>query len=212
MNLFEIKDECRKNLNKYTKKAFQKIPEIKKPLILDAGSGTGVPALSIIEYTDGVIYAVDNDEESIKWFRKIVSEKKLNDRIKIIDNSILRPGLFNFKFDIILAEGLLNAIGFYKGLETLLKYLKNGGFLIIHDEFRDDPMKRRHFRNNHLSLLGIIEISEDVWLNDYFSCMEKKLKMYVENNIAEKELSLIENQKKNAENLKSIYYILRNHY
>ncbi len=212
MNLLQIKDDCRKNLNKYTLDAFLKIPALKSPVILDAGCGTGVPALAVIENTDGVIYAVDNDAESIKWFKEKISEKKLNDRIKIINGSILKPSLFDFKFDIILAEGLLNATGFQKGLQALLNYSKNGGFFVIHDEFRDDTVKKRYFRDNHLSLIGEIELNESVWLNEYFFCIEKKLKMHEEDNIAEKELSLIEEQKKNSENLKSIYYILRNHY
>ncbi|MBN1620036.1 class I SAM-dependent methyltransferase [candidate division WOR-3 bacterium] len=211
MNINQIKDDCRKNLNKYAVEAFLKIPTLKLPLILDAGCGTGVPALALIEHTDGVIYAVDNDAECISWFRNKTSENKLNDKIIIIKDSILKPSLFDFKFDIILAEGLLNATGFQKGIQALLNNSKNGGFLIIHDELRDDPFKKRYFRDNHLSLIHEIKLDENIWLNEYFLCLENKLKMY-ENNIAKKELSSIENQKNNAENLKSIYYILRNHY
>ncbi len=42
---FKIKDNCRKGLLKYLKKAISIIPTIKNPEILDAGCGSGVPTL-----------------------------------------------------------------------------------------------------------------------------------------------------------------------
>jgi len=144
MNLYEIKDECRKNLNKYTIKAFSIIPKIDKPIILDAGCGTGVPTLALSELCNGNIFAVDPNQPSINWLTEKVTTLKLNNRIKIFNDSILNPSLFNFKFDIILAEGLLNVIGFETGLQILINYLKNERYLIIHDEFKNDLQKRRY--------------------------------------------------------------------
>lgn len=209
MNAYEIKDECRKNLNKYTINAFSIIPKIEKPKLLDAGCGTGVPALALIEYFDGVIYAVDTDKLSLNWFKEKVSSLNLNDRINIINDSILNTSLFNFKFDIILAEGLLNVIGFEKGLQILINNLKNGGYLIIHDELKNDSKKRLYFKNSNLKLLNSFELMEDVWLNKYFSCLEKKIKIIEDKRLLEKELSEINENKKHSNNLKSIYYILQ---
>jgi len=188
MDLFEIKDECRENLNKYTDRAFLTIPEIDKPIILDAGCGTGVQTLSIIKLCNGNIFAVDPDQYSINWLIKKVAALKLKDRIKIINDSILNPKLFNYKFDIILAEGLLNVIGFEKGVQILINYLKNERYLIIHDEYKNDSQKRGYFKNNNLNLLHSFELDEDVWLNEYFYCLKSKIEKFKENNLLESEL------------------------
>jgi cyclopropane fatty-acyl-phospholipid synthase-like methyltransferase len=129
--VYQLKDNCRKNLTKYTLQAFSVIPEIKNPLILDAGCGTGVLSLALIEKCDGTIYAVDPDQESLEWFKLKVNELDLKDRIKIIHGSILDQSLFSEKFDIILAKGLLNVIGFKKGLRILISHCRKDGHLII---------------------------------------------------------------------------------
>ena len=210
MNLFKIKDECRNNLNKYTCKAFSIIPKIDKPIILDAGCGTGVPALALIELCNGNIFAVDPDQSSINWFKEKVTALTLNDRIKIYNDSILNPSLFNFKFDIILAEGLLNVIGFKKGMQILINFLKNERYLIIHDVYKNDSEKRRYFKNNNLKLLHSFELDENVWLNEYFYCLKSKIKIIKDNHLIETELKEINENIRNPNNLKSIYYILKN--
>ena len=43
MNRFEIRDRCRRNLNRYTLRAFSLIPVPADPYILDVGCGSGVP-------------------------------------------------------------------------------------------------------------------------------------------------------------------------
>lgn len=209
MNLFKIRDECRKNLNKYTSKAFSIIPRIDKPIILDAGCGTGVPTLALFELCNGKIFAVDSDQSSINWFNQKVTALNLNDRIVILNDSILKPSLFNFKFDIILAEGLLNVIGFEKGMQILVNYLKKDRYLIIHDEFKNDLQKRRYFENNNLKLLHSFELDESVWLNEYFNCLKSKIEIIKDNQLFETELKEITDNIKNPNNLKSIYYILK---
>lgn len=209
MDLFEIKDECRANLNKYTDKAFLTIPQIYQPIILDAGCGTGVPTLSIIKLCNGNIFAVDPDRNSTNWLIKKATALKLKSRIKIMNDSILNPKLFNFKFDIILAEGLLNVIGFKKGLQILINYLKSERYLIIHDEYKNDSEKREYFKKNNLSLLNSFELDENVWLNEYFYCLKSKIENIKENHLFENELKLINENISNPNNLKSIYYILQ---
>ncbi|MBN1151529.1 class I SAM-dependent methyltransferase [candidate division WOR-3 bacterium] len=212
MNLLQISDLCRENLIKYTLEAFSKIPLIKRPVILDAGCGTGVSSLAVIEHTDGLIYAVDKDGESLNLFRQKISDRGFDNRIKIVEGSILEPSLFDFGFDIVIAEGLLNVLGFDEGIKTLLKYSKNGSFLIIHDELRDYSYKKKFFRKNSLSLLYEITIDEKIWLEEYFQCLERKLKLIEDKKRAEKELRIIENQKKETQNLRSVYFILRYHH
>ncbi len=208
MNIDEIKDECRKNLNRFTIEAFSRIPLIDKPLILDAGCGSGVPALALIEHCNGVVFAVDVDRANLHRFEKKASSLKNRDRINIINGSIFNDSLFDFKFDIILAEGLLNVIGFEKGLLALVQYLKNGGYLVVHDELKNDPDKRLLFEKCNLKLLYSFRLMEDVWLNEYFYCLKEKIRTIDHGKLYKKELAEIDESISNPGNLRSIYYVL----
>ena len=139
---YEIKDNCRKNLVKYTIQAFSCIPHIEKPMILDMGCGTGVPALAVADICNGTIYAVDSDNSCLLWLRQKLAAFNNPDRIHVIHASVFDAVQFDNQFDVVLAEGLLNMVGFEAGLPVLIKFLKHRGFLIIHDEFYDDEAKK----------------------------------------------------------------------
>jgi hypothetical protein len=99
-------------------------------------------------------------------------------------------------------------IGFEKGLPILIKYVKQNGYLIIHDEFLNDTEKKIMFGINNLELLNSFELDENVWWNDYYSCLEKSIKDH--DLLFEAEISEIREFKKNAKKFRSIYYVLKN--
>ncbi len=49
------KDESRRNLLKYTRKAFRMIPGIKNPDILDIGCGSGIPTVELAKLSGGKV-------------------------------------------------------------------------------------------------------------------------------------------------------------
>lgn len=209
LNTYEIKDNCRRNLNKYTIKAFSFIPKIDNPLILDMGCGTGVPTLALIEICNGNVYAIDSDNSCLLWLKEKVDALNYSDRIKVVHASVFDTNLFYKKFDIILAEGLLNVIGFEKGLPILIKYLKHNGYLIIHDELHNDTEKKTIFQKYNLELLNLFELDENVWWNDYYCCLERSIKHKDNDLLFEKEINEIIEFKKNPKKFKSIYYVLQ---
>jgi SAM-dependent methyltransferase len=210
MNKYLIRDECRANLNRYTIQAFSSIPEIRNPIILDAGCGTGVVDFAIIEVTDGMIYALDINSRELDWFREKVNALGLNGRIRIIHDTIFNPALFDFKFDIILAEGLLNMTGFEKGLTVLLNNLKDNGYLIIHDELKNDTEKRNYFMNNNLKLINSIELNEEIWWNDYCRCLETRIREAGCDELFSNEINEISMYRQDPQSFRSVFYILQN--
>ncbi len=207
-NPYEIRDRCRRNLNKYTVEAFSLIPPIDKPLILDMGCGTGVPALALTKISNGRIYAVDSDDSCLLWLEEKVKALNCADRIKVIHASAFDENLFDEKFDIILAEGLLNVIGFETGLPVLIKHLKDIGYLIIHDEFKSAREKRALFKKYNLEMLSSFVLDENVWRDAYYRCLEKLISKG-DDGLFEKERYEIMEFKKNPEILRSRYYVLK---
>lgn len=206
---FIIKDFCRSNLNRYLLKAYSVIPEFEKPLILDMGCGTGVSAMALMEICDGFFYELDSDEKALDWLSEKAKNGKLEKRIRIINFSLNEKIKFDVKFDMILAEGILNVIGFDLGLSLIVDNLKNGGYVIIHDELKDDSEKRNKFIENGLQLLDSFILDDKIWLNEYFEPLEIMLRNSEKMEFFENEIKEIEECKLNPDSIKSVYYILR---
>ena len=56
------RDGLRSHFNTFTRQAFQRLPKLNRPRILDIGCGTGVPALELASLSDGEIFGIDIDE------------------------------------------------------------------------------------------------------------------------------------------------------
>ena len=204
----DIKDRCRRNLIRYTKEAFSSIPRIDCPLILDLGCGTGESTLALLEASNGYAYAVDSDEKSLAHFKRKAELMNLDDRIRIIQDSVLNSELFCIQFDLIIAEGILNVIGFEKGLEIINNWLKQGGYAIIHDEISSDREKRMLFKSNNMKVLNVFKLDEFVWWNEYFAYIKKSIKSASNKELFHKEIQEIEEYEKSSEKFRSIIYVL----
>lgn len=214
MNIFELKDSCRSNFNKYTIKAFETLPRIKNPIILDIGCGTGVPILEIAKLTNGKIVAIDSNKDSLDWLKQKVNALHYTERFSIINDSIFDVKFSKNSFDIILAEGIFNIIGFEKGLRRFSKYLKETGYFIIHDDLIDQKRKMQIIEKYHFQLVSSLILNEKAWWKEYYSCLERKIKKYEKtkstpNKALQQERTEIEMYKKNPLMFRSVYYVLK---
>jgi len=208
---FEIKDNCRKGLLKYLTKAISLIPIIENPRILDVGCGSGVPTLMLAEKFSGKITAIDTDTKSIVIFRKKVKELDLSNRVTLTDSSLFDIKVKNNQYDLILAEGLLNVVGFQKGFLKIIKLLKRNGFIIIHDEFQNQNDKIEFIKNNDCKILDSFVLDEQIWWNDYYKCLEKEISSNSNKELLKlfkSDLHEIKLFKKNPSQYTSVYYII----
>ncbi len=208
---FEIKDKCRAGLLKYLGKAILIIPDIPYPKILDAGCGTGVPALFVSEKIAGELTTVDTDTVSINILRKKVTEYKLTDRIHVINCSLFDIKPKNTLFDLIIAEGILNAVGFQKGFKRILELSNEKGYIIIHDEYKDLNKKIELIKKHNCRLLDSFVLDENIWWNDYFKCLEKEISFVADKELLKlfkSDIEEIKMFKKNPYRYTSAYFII----
>ncbi|MFH1052194.1 MAG: class I SAM-dependent methyltransferase [bacterium] len=208
---FDIKDDCRKGLLKYFFRAISILPAIDNPLILDVGCGTGVPTLALAEKYMSNIIAIDTDKKATNRLEEKVKELQRTDRIKVINSSLFDVDFEAEKFDLIIAEGFLNSVGFEKGFFKLIKLLKEERYIIIHDEYCEHNKKVEFIENNDCKVLGSFRLDEKIWWNDYYRCMENMI-LSSENesilNFLKSDINEIKSYKQDPSKFNSMYYVI----
>jgi len=212
VNRLGIKDACRQNFARYLIKALDKLPELVNPLILDMGCGTGVPTLVLADRFDGKIYATDVDKESLQFLDQKIKHLGMDEKITIVEVSAFDIDTLGLMFDLILAEGLLNIIGFERGLRIVDKVLEKGGYFIIHDELADHDEKQLLMEEYGFTLKDYFILDEKVWYEEYVKCLEEKIKFFGHEKNTElfiNEMNEIQMFKEKPEIFRSVYYVLR---
>lgn len=210
---FHIKSQCRKGLLPYLEHALSFIPNDGHYRVLDIGCGTGVPTLFLAENIKCSITAIDTDMPALDFFRDTVKEKNLHKKI-----SIRNVSLFDFddeknSFDIILAEGFLNVVGFENGFKRAMEFLKPGGYFIIHDEFKDHEGKIGFISRQNCTLFDSLYLDETIWWNHYYSSLNTQIKSIVNPELLscfKGDISEIEYFETNPDVFRSIYYVIGN--
>lgn len=211
------KDKIRKRLVKYTRKAFQIIPEIKEPYILDIGCGSGVPTMELAKLSNGRIYAIDIDQPALERLKINIEKTGLASRIKVERLSILNMNFPEATFDIIWSEGSIYTVGFEKGIKEWIVFIKPGGFLVIHDQYENLKEKQKLITQYGYELTKYFILDEHVWQNEYFiplvELMDKMQKKYAW--LPELELVLESDRREigefrlHPEQNRSIYYVMK---
>lgn len=197
---------------KYLAEAVSLLPKISNPKILDIGCGTGVPTLWIAENYGGVITAIDTDKRALEWLQMKLADKKLENHVNPLNISFFDLKTESDYFDIILAEGFLNIIGFRQGFVKVIRMIRKGGYFLIHDEYKDHEMKCDFILKNGCDLVSTLFLDEIVWWNDYYRQLKAEIKS---GNIKQKrelfksELNELKYYMEDPSAFKSIYYIVK---
>ena len=151
-----------------------------------------------------------------KFTRKI-KEAELTDQVKAINRSIFDMDFTDERFDIIWSEGSIYAIGFERGLREWRRFLKPGGFMVVHDEQGNVKEKLEQISNCGYDLLGYFILNKETWWIEYFAPLEKLIaesrtrysdssKILEELHQAQGELDIF---KKNPERNSSAFFIIK---
>ena len=180
MMSFEIllqfhKDECRKNLNKYTIKAFKRLPKMEAPTILDIGCGSGVPTLELARQCNGEIIGLDIDGSLLDFLEKKIQKAGLSDRVKTVQRSLFELNFPDESFDVIWAEGSISVIGFKKGIRDWRRLIKPGGYLVVFDESWGLNEKLKNIQSSVYDLVDHFEVSGETFWTEYYIPLQKRI-------------------------------------
>jgi ubiquinone/menaquinone biosynthesis C-methylase UbiE len=211
------KDLLRERFAKYTRKAFQMLPELDKPAILDIGCGTGVPTLEFARLSNGQITGLDISEPLLDELTKKIEAAGLSNRVKTVKTSLFEMDFPDESFDLIWAEGSIFVIGFEQGLKAWRRLLKPGGFLVVHDEIGNLQKKLEQISRCGYALIGHFIVSADAWWREYYEPLEKRiLELRVEYTDDEEALKVLEKEQQEVDMVKrtpkqfgSVFFVMQ---
>jgi len=174
--LAEMKDHFRERLNKYTRKAFQMLPKLERPKILDIGCGSGVPTIELAKLSDGEIIGIDIDQSLLNNLNRKIEDEGFSGRVRTMKCSLFEIDLPDESFDIIWAEGSIWIIGFEKGLKEWRRLLKSNGFLVVHDEIKTVSNELKKISSCGYKLIDHFSLPEDAHWTEYYRPLEIRIK------------------------------------
>lgn len=181
----------------YTRKAFQMLPALDKPRILDVGCGRGGPTLDLAGLSRGQVIGLDIDGSSLGTLARKIKEAGLSDRVQAVKGSMFAMGFRDGSFDIIWAEGAIFVIGFVRGLTEWRRLIRPHGFLVVHEMawLRPDPPPEiyGYWRERYpgirtvsenlgqipacgYDLVGHFPLLEDTWWTEYYGPLETRIR------------------------------------
>ncbi len=167
------KDELRKYFIKYTRQAFDMLPELVEPRILDIGCGSGIPTIELARWTGGEVIGLDIDQAGLDELNRKIEAEGLVDMVRTMNCSMFDMDFPDESFNVIWAEGSIAMIGFINGLKKWRKILKPNGFLVVHDELGNLSKKIEQISNCGYKLLGHFIFSRDIWWTHYFEPLQR---------------------------------------
>lgn len=99
--------------------------------IADLGCGTGGQTMVLAQNTTGQITGVDMIPEFIDVFNKNTKELHLENRVTGIVGSVEELPFEQEELDLIWSEGVIDGIGFEKGLTYWNQFLKKDGYVAV---------------------------------------------------------------------------------
>lgn len=208
---FNIRDHCRMQLVQYLEQVLYDLPEFNNPKILDIGCGSGVPTLWLAEKYNGTITAIDTNKQLLGFLEHKIQRNKTSGKIETKNVSFFDLVTEPECYDLILAEGFLNVVGFEMGFKRVIEKIKIGGYFIIHDEYKDNDSKIALIHKNNCKIVNSLLLDETIWWRDFYGQLEIEINNMENAHLRSlfiNEIKEIEQFKKNPSLFKSIYYVV----
>ena len=168
--------KLRENFLKYAREAFQLLPKMEKPTLLDLGCGSGVLTIELANLTKGEIIAIDIDQVLLDRLNKKIKENHLENRITTKKMDLLKNDFEDNYFDLIWEAGVVQIIGFKESFEACHRILKVGGYLVLGQSIKAMDKNHDLITKCGFDLIKQLNWPEGCWWTEYYEPLEKKIK------------------------------------
>ncbi len=181
----------------YTQRAFQMLPELHNPRILDVGCGPGAVTLELARLSGGQVFGLDIDRTALQLLFGGIEAEGLADQVQVVCGSMFEIGFRDGSFDVVWAEGSLHFMGLEKALGAWRRLIKPGGSLVVHEMawLRPDPPQAIVDRWQPMfagistvagyakrlpacgyRLTGHFSLPEDFWWVNYYAPLQERIR------------------------------------
>jgi ubiquinone/menaquinone biosynthesis C-methylase UbiE len=209
-------ERLRQGFLKYTREAFNMLPEMSKPRILDIGCGTGIPTLELAELSDGEIIGIDIDGVALKKLKSKIEQKGFSKRIKVFKCPFNKNGFPDETFSLLWDEGVLHILDTKKSAKECFRLLKTGGYLVLGETVEWLKRENDCFIDAGFTLKSRLFLPQESWLTEYYLPLEKKIKSLMDQYSGYRALTTlkryereIETVKKNPREFDCAFYIFQ---
>lgn len=209
-------EQLRANFLKYSREAFQLLPRIENPKILDLGCGSGQLTIELTDLTEGEIIAIDIDKELLDRLKNKIKLNSLENRITTIKLDLLKNDFPDNYFDIIWEAGVVQIIGFKKSFIACNRILKDGGYLVLGQAIKTMDKNQDLIAKCGFEFITQLNWPKGCWWTDYYEPLERKIKEIREDSKVStifENISAIEAEinwiKRNPDESDCAHYILR---
>jgi ubiquinone/menaquinone biosynthesis C-methylase UbiE len=181
----------------FTRKAFQILPKLDNPRILDVGCGQGGPTLELARLSGGQVTGLDIDQSALHELARRADEQGLSEHVQVVHGSMFDLEFAEGSFDVIWAEGSMHILGFERALGEWRRFIRPRGFLVVHEMawLRPNPPSEimncwqlaypgiriaskyvEQVLDHGYDLIGHFVLPEDFWLADYYLPMVARIR------------------------------------
>ncbi|MGD8413325.1 MAG: class I SAM-dependent methyltransferase [Candidatus Latescibacterota bacterium] len=224
--------------DRYTERAFRKLPPLQAPDIADIGCGPGGPTVTLARLSGGRVTGIDTHQPFLDQFLERAAGAGVADRVSALNASMFDLPFPDGSFDVVWAEGSIYVIGFEAGLASWRRLLRDPGYLVVHEmcwlrpdppaEIRDYwkkmyegistvPENIEMIERGGYDLLGHFTLPDDAWWIEYYRPLEERLKELREKYAGDPEaLATIDEQQKEIDLYRkyqkwygSVFFVMR---
>ncbi len=145
------------------------------------------------------------------WLQNKIIDKNLSDKVTTLNISFFDFMANPDYYDLIIAEGFLNTVGFEKGFLRIVGILKKNRHVIIHDEFKDHEKKCDFIPVRNCKIVDTIYLDENIWWNDYYRKLESEI-MAIDSkqtrDLFKSDLEEVKCYRADPGSFRSIYYLV----
>ncbi len=196
---FEIHQELPREgpgRNNYTQKAFEMLPQLDQPRILDIGCGPGGPTMELARISGGFVIGLDKHQPYLDVLEDKIEKAGFSERMQAVNGSLFAMDFPEESFDIIWSEGSIYLIGFETGLKEWRRFIKPRGFCVVHEMtwLKPDPPREiaDYWKKMYpgittiphnlevipscgYDVLGHFPLPEDAWWEEYYYPLQERI-------------------------------------